>query len=328
MSVFISDINKSIINSNLTFIIANTGHLTSNIFKATTFQYISTGNFSITNNLTGSCNINNSSVYKGSQFTSINNNISYEKGNVGIKVYNPSKELEVNGSIQSTNLYITTGSIGLGMSEPMYQLDLSTDNARKLTTTTWLTGSDERVKNNIEDADLDICYDIVKNLKLKRFRWKEDFYPVVEDRHNVGFIAQEVETIFPKAVVKNKQKFNNDIVYEDFRNLNTDQIYKSLFGATQKIIKNIENNNKTEEQNQNQFIKSNINYIILNDDNIRTYFLSTPINGNWHILTNLTNNLVDIKGNFKQYSNGIYKLEPNKSIWVHSDNIYWFIVNF
>lgn len=328
MSVFLYDINKSIINSNLTFIIANTGHLSSNIFKSSTFQYISTGNFSIINNLTGTCNINNSSVYKESQFTSINNNISYDKGNFGIKVSNPTKELEVNGSIQSTNLYITTGSIGIGIIEPMYQLDLSTDNARKLTTTTWLTGSDERVKNNIEDADLDICYDIVKNLKLKRFKWKEDFYPVVEDRHNVGFIAQEVESIFPKAVVKNKQEFNNGIVYTDFRNLNTDQIYKSLFGATQKIIKNIENNNKTEEQNNNQIIKSNINYVVLNNNDVNMYFLSSPLNGNWHILTNSTNNLVYIEGKFKQYSDGIYKLEPEKSIWVHSDNNYWFIVNF
>ena len=39
----------------------------------------------------------------------------------------------------------------------------------------WQTGSDERYKENIVDADLDICYNNIKSLKLKRFR-KNRFY--------------------------------------------------------------------------------------------------------------------------------------------------------
>lgn len=323
-SVVLNDVNKSVINSNLTFIICNTGTLNNNIFKSTTFQYYNTGSFSITNNLTGTTNVSQNvlNTYKGSQFTTLGNNIYYSTGNVGIKTSSPSYELDVEGSIQTTNLYTTSGSVGLGMSSPSYQLDLSTDGARKLTSTTWLTGSDERVKENISDANLDVCYDIVKKLKLKRFKWKESVYPVVDDRNNVGFIAQEVEDIFPKAVIQNSQKFGNT-VYSDFRSLNADQIYKTMFGATQKLIQNFENTNLTVEQGQQQNI-SDGNYVLLNDNNVSVYNLPVTKNGKWYVITNITENLVYIEGNFKQYQN--YKLEPNKSLWVHSNDNHWYVI--
>ena len=152
------------------------------------------------------------------------------------------------------------GELGLGVLIPTYQLDMSSDGARKLTTTTWLTGSDERVKDNIEDANIDMCYDTIKNLKLKRFKWSEKYYPNVDDRNSIGFIAQEVETVFPKAVKKNKQDFliskgetQEDDVYEtieDFRSLDIDQLNKTMFGALQKAIQRIETLEQTVEQLQ------------------------------------------------------------------------------
>lgn len=326
MSVILNEPSKTIVNSNLTFIICNTGTMNNNIFKSTTFQYYNTGSFSITNNLTGATNVSSNTIntYKGSQFTTVGNDIYYTTGKVGLGTTNPVQDLDIRGNIQTTNLYVTTGYIGVGKNDPSYQIDLSTDDARKLTTTTWLTGSDERVKENIEDADLDICYDIVKRLKLKRFRWKEDVYPLVGDRNNVGFIAQEVETVFPKAVVKNKQQFSRNIVYDDFRNLNADQIYKTMFGATQKLITKFENQNLTVEQGQNADIL-NGNYVVLTENSINSYNLPQQKNGRWMIITNLTENLVYINGNLKQYQH--YKLEPNKSVWIHSNDDFWYIVN-
>lgn len=130
-------------------------------------------------------------------------------------------------------------------------MDLSTDGARKLTTSTWLTGSDVRVKSEIKDADINLCYDVVKKLKLKRFKWSEKFYPNVDDRNVLGFISQEVEKVLPKAVKKNKQKFliskentggkiKEIEEIEDFRSLDIDQINKTLYGALQKAIEKIE----------------------------------------------------------------------------------------
>lgn len=135
------------------------------------------------------------------------------------------------------------GNVGIGTNNPAYQLELTTDSAGKPTTNTWTTTSDERVKEDIKDADLDLCYNNVKNLKLKYFKWKDDFIDdhLVEDKHKLGWIAQEVETVIPKAVITTK---NEKYEIDDFKSLNSDQIIACLYGAVQKLI---EKNEKLEE---------------------------------------------------------------------------------
>ncbi len=67
------------------------------------------------------------------------------------------------------------------------------------TSSAWNTTSDENLKENIESADLSICYDDVKKLEIARYSYKkeiEDF----EDNMRIGFIAQNLETIYPKSV--------------------------------------------------------------------------------------------------------------------------------
>ena len=132
-------------------------------------------------------------------------------------------------NIQPTNKYF-----GILKATPAYTLDIG-GNARKSTTTTWLTGSDERVKENIEDADLNVCYNIVQNLKLRRFRWKEENYPEFNDRNVIGFIAQEVEQYFPNSV-----KQSNDHGFVDFKSIDVDQVYKTMYGTLQKVISDLE----------------------------------------------------------------------------------------
>lgn len=110
------------------------------------------------------------------------------------------------------------GKVGLGMFPTSYDLDLSTDLARKLTTTTWSTASDERVKTNIETANLVRCAEIVDTLDLKYFEWKKQ----TDDQHSLGWIAQEVQTVFPKSVTPDS---------EGLLMLNSDQLIKVLYGA-------------------------------------------------------------------------------------------------
>ena len=139
----------------------------------------------------------------------------------------------------SGNLYVNvaTTRVGLGTFSPAYQLDLSTDGARKLTTTTWLTGSDQRIKTDIEPANLQTCYETVKALDLKYFKWN---FPVEtnivpDDKHSLGFIAQEVKSVFPNAVSE-----SNSFGYSDFLSLNTDQILKAMYGALKKTMSDVE----------------------------------------------------------------------------------------
>jgi hypothetical protein len=126
-----------------------------------------------------------------------------------------------------------TGAVGIGVANPGVQLDLSTDGARKLSTSTWATGSDQRIKTDIQSANLQMCYDTVKTIDLKYFKWNfpESSNITVDDNHSLGFIAQEVKTVFPNAVSE-----SNSYGYSDFLSLNTDQILKAMYGALKQTI--------------------------------------------------------------------------------------------
>lgn len=114
---------------------------------------------------------------------------------------------------------------------------LSADAAFKPTTNTWTISSDERLKTNITQANLDTCYDNVKNIPLKRYTWRDDVYTTeqVHDRSKLGWIAQDVETFLPKAV-EQMEMFG----YPDCRTLNSDQLIASLYGSVQKLINDVE----------------------------------------------------------------------------------------
>jgi hypothetical protein len=95
----------------------------------------------------------------------------------------------------------SSGNFGIGVTNPTSLLHLSTDSARKPTTTTWQTSSDSRVKDEIEVANYTRCAEIVETLELKRWKWKDmDVFKKVKDRHALGFIAQEVEALLPKSM--------------------------------------------------------------------------------------------------------------------------------
>jgi hypothetical protein len=124
------------------------------------------------------------------------------------------------------------GNVGLSNTNPSYQLQLSKDSAFKPSTNTWSTTSDSRLKEEITNADLAMCYSNVKNIPLKYYKWRDEIYTndQVKDRHKLGWIAQDVEIVFPKAVEEESM-----LGYEDCKILNTDQIIATLYGAVQQL---------------------------------------------------------------------------------------------
>ncbi len=130
-----------------------------------------------------------------------------------------------------TNLVYTTTGLGIGVTNPSYQLHLSTDSAAKPTTNTWTISSDRRIKTDIEVADAQRCYTIVKELPLRRFAWDSNAMPEVRDRHCLGFLAQEVSNVFPKSVIQ-----TSAYGLADFHSLDVDQIYKTMYGAIVQLI--------------------------------------------------------------------------------------------
>jgi hypothetical protein len=135
------------------------------------------------------------------------------------------------------SIITTGGNVGIGTASPAYQLQLSSDSAAKPSTNTWTISSDARLKTNITNANLDICYDNVKNIPLKRYTWLDEVYTEeqVPDRSKLGWIAQDVETYLPKSV-EQKEMFG----YSDCRTLNSDQIIANMYGALQKVITDLE----------------------------------------------------------------------------------------
>jgi hypothetical protein len=144
-----------------------------------------------------------------------------------------------------------TGTIGVNTAgnipSTTYGIDVVTLNCRQSSSTLWATSSDIRVKENIVNADLDICYNNVKNITLTRFAWKQEFMPNVIDRSCLGWIAQNVEIYFPKAVHQSKENG-----FDDFRSLDAYQIYKCMYGALQKVIIDKEQLENTINDQQSQ----------------------------------------------------------------------------
>ena len=147
-------------------------------------------------------------------------------------------------SISNTIVMNDEGNVGIGESNPSYQLELSTDSAAKPSSSTWTIVSDKRIKEDIQNANLDICYNDIKNIPLRRFKWSDKYIQKynIKDKHNLGFIAQEVELINKSVInTSNNKHFN----IKDFKTLNKDQLIMSLFGAVKKL-QNINENKKYE----------------------------------------------------------------------------------
>ncbi len=147
------------------------------------------------------------------------------------------------------NINNATRRVGLGTTSPSYQLQLSSDSAYKLATSTWIVSSDIRLKKNIQDADLDDCYNKIKSLPLKRYKWKDNIYnsDEVNDRTKIGWIADDVQQIFPNSV-KEIEAFG----YSDCKSMNSDQIIAALYGCIKKLMSISENKKNTIIELQNK----------------------------------------------------------------------------
>ena len=171
-----------------------------------------------------------------------------------------------NGAGGSTELITSVGSSYTAIgSYSNTQLELYVNNGWKfmLTTddrmvrpvgfsTTIVATSDMRLKENIVTADLNLCYQKIKNLRLVHYKWKDEIIQnnltkenANFDKSKLGWIAQEVQQILPKSVSSNK---NEQYKLDDCLSIDTEQIYINLYGCTKKLI---EDKEKLENENIN-----------------------------------------------------------------------------
>lgn len=140
----------------------------------------------------------------------------------------------VNEDNSTISLDYINNRLGLGVESPQFSLHLGEDMAFKPSSTFWTTSSDERLKEDIQPADTNTCYENVKNIPLKKFKWKDSVYGGREVNHTrqIGWIAQDVEERIPKAVDR-----KNMHGIEDCRTLNNDQIIANMYGAVKQLMK-------------------------------------------------------------------------------------------
>ena len=100
--------------------------------------------------------------------------------------------------------------------------------------------SDPSLKENIQDADLERCYDLVDTIPLRRFKYIDPYICTfqVKDTHRLGFLATELGSIFPKSVTYTQMTDIPGYV-STFRTIDTQQIEMAHIGATKSIMSKI-----------------------------------------------------------------------------------------
>jgi hypothetical protein len=156
---------------------------------------------------------------------------------VGINNTNPQFNLDVFGNSRISSLMIGD-TPSFTSTNTTFQLSVfGTNGPARVGGTTWTQISDQRLKEQIVDADLDRCYNDIKAIPLRRFTYTSSFFNTIAlpDRNVLGFIAQEVKQVQPKAITVSEAFGISDLNW-----LNIDQMNMSLYGAVKRLIQNNE----------------------------------------------------------------------------------------
>ena len=110
----------------------------------------------------------------------------------------------------------------------------------------WSFNSDERIKENIELGNTTLCLENINKVPVKRYTFKK-FAAGYADRHQLGFIAQDLEKVYPKLVFDcGTEEFNNPdnssekIKIDNFKRIEREPLIPVLWGGVQELTKIIE----------------------------------------------------------------------------------------
>ena len=100
--------------------------------------------------------------------------------------------------------------------------------------------SDPALKEDIHNADLTRCYETVRDLPLRRFKYIDSYLSTFQqkDVHRLGFIATELETVFPKSVTYTQLEVPG--FQSTFRMIDTQQVEMAHIGATKELMSRVD----------------------------------------------------------------------------------------
>lgn len=99
-----------------------------------------------------------------------------------------------------------TGNVGIGTTTPDYKLEVNGNAAKTSGGTTWINSSDGRLKDIMGEYDRGLS-EIVNLRPISFFYKKDNLRGLPSNEKNVGFVAQEVEEIFPEAINEGKDGY-------------------------------------------------------------------------------------------------------------------------
>ena len=150
----------------------------------------------------------------------------------------------------------TGGDVGIGTATPGGQFELSLNEGRKPGSTTWTVVSDSRLKT--VDGNYTKGLNEIIQLQPIRYHYKNNgdrkFEQEVLDTEFAGFIAQEVQPLFPDAV---------QVDEDGFLNFNMHSILVASINAIKELNAKIEDSQKEKEleKNNNSVLQEKVNVL-------------------------------------------------------------------
>lgn len=132
------------------------------------------------------------------------------------------------------------GNISMFTNSDEYELNID----GTISATQVLTNSDRRIKTDIKPIDTGYCLDSINKIKMKTFYFKHFWQKNSKSKNkvNIGVIAQELGESFPEFINIRKNDVvvkggpgEDNIIIDNFHDVDWEQIYKLSIGAIQEL---------------------------------------------------------------------------------------------
>jgi hypothetical protein len=162
----------------------------------------------------------------------------------------------ISASINDSGLIYSSYRIGIGVTGPTYQLQLSQDSAAKPGTNTWTVASDERLKTDVRPFSDGLDTILGINPVWYKYNGKGGF--PADGKDNIGVIAQDIQKVAPYTVSTFYSKLNpTDATNTELLNFNSGDLTFVTINAIKEL-----NNKDYEQQKQIDNQQKQINSLI------------------------------------------------------------------
>lgn len=129
------------------------------------------------------------------------------------------------------------GNLGIGLPNPAHQLQLSTDDAAKLTTTTWTIASDARLKQNVRPLEGGL--DVINQILPVEAEYN-GLGGTVAGQRVVSVVAEDLATVLPGCVpTANAKLYTEDTQDTPLLGFNSHEIIMQLVLAVHQLNQKI-----------------------------------------------------------------------------------------